>query len=163
MTKRKRGIFTVAEAVTNWFEASEPTELGREESVADWIDQNSVVAAQSHMAPSSSNWFDSKAVVDIRTEALPEGLGPISTHEPADQLVVNPTGTSQLVDRLDGSHRSEGERTETQGAAGTSVTTCTGGYPANNTLPGDEEAETRESLTQAAFWQLLKDAEYDTW
>ena len=106
MTKRKRGIFTVAEAVTHWFEASEPAELVREENTADWIDQNSAVAAQSYMAPSSSTWFDSRAVVDIRTKALPEGLGPVSTHEPADQLVVNPTGTSQLVDRLDGRHQS---------------------------------------------------------
>ena len=101
--------------------------------------------------------------MDIRTKALPEGLGPVSTYELADQLVANPTGTSPLVDRLDGRQQSEGERTEAQGTIGTRVATDTGGYPANDTLSGNGETETSESLTQAAFWQLLKDVGYDTW
>ena len=165
MAKRKRGIFTVAEAVTNWFEASEPTELnpGRGENVDNWIDQDSAVASQSHVALRPSNWLDNSAGRDIQAEALPKGLDQISTQEPVDQLGVNPKGTNQLVDWLDGSWRLEGERTEAQGVARAPSAPGTGGYPANDTLPGNVEAETNESLIQAAFWQLLRDAGYDTW
>ena len=36
------------------------------------------------------------------------------------------------------------------------------GYPVRDTLPGNVEVADEGSMTQAAFWQLLKDAGYDT-
>lgn len=165
MTKRKKGIFTVAEAVTNWFEASEPTETntGREENVDNWTGSDSYMASQSNVAPEPSNWVDNSVGEEARAEVFPEGFDHIQTGEPTDQLGVSQRETTQVVHRLEAGCRYEGGLSVTQRAPDAPVTARSEGYPVIDTLPGNAEVVIEGNLTHAVFWQLLKDAGYDTW
>ena len=165
MTKRKRSICTIAEAITNWSEASELTGVQpkSDENIDNWGDSASDVASQSNVAIGAANWVGPSTGNANQAEGHPEGPDQISTRGPVDQLGVCQREASPVVHRLEAEYRWEGDCSRTPESPEVPVAADPGRYPASNTLPGNTTVVTEENLIQTAFWYLLRDAGYETW
>ena len=98
-----------------------------------------------------------------QSEGHPEGLDQIPNRGPVDQLGVGQREASSVVHWLGVEYRWEGDCSITLESPGVPVAADLGRYPASNTLSGTTTVVTEENLVQAAFWQLLRDAGYETW
>ena len=70
---------------------------------------------------------------------------------------------AEAVHRLEVGCGYGGRLSATQRPTDTPAVVGAEGYPVGETLPDTTKVVTEENPTQAALWQLLKNAGYDTW
>lgn len=165
MTKRKRGTCIIVEAITNWSESGESTGAQPKKggSINNCGGSASNVASQSAVAFGVANWIGPSTGNVGQAEGHPEGLDQISPRGPVNQLDGCQREALPVTHRLGAEYRWEGNCSSPHETPEAPAAGGPGRYPASNTLSGNPTVVTEESLVQAAFWQLLRGAGYETW
>ena len=171
MTKRKSNIFTVAESVTNWFEASNHNPISTKENeevvsrpgssrapvartaINRWAADPLEVISDSEprvvVGKGCVNWAEANAGSTVRSEV---GTGTTTWPVANNQSAV---GIEGVVDCW--------EDSKAEGGTGDGAELGSPGGVADLTSTPSAEVAEGDTRTPAAFWRLLKDAGYEDW
>ena len=169
MTKRNSSIFTVAESVINWFEASDHNAIEVGEEMARSLDSSRAPAAhatvnqQSADSPEITNAPENRSEVGQRVVDWAEATtDPTAQYEVGDGTATWTIANNWTTTGTKGVGNC-GEVNQAEGGTGDVADLGHLEVVANLIPPPNADMAEVDTRVPAAFWRLLKDAGYEDW